>query len=67
MVSPDRVMQELDIGRSSLDELEDQGLLRRVPLGTLRVVRYRRDDLLALAGVDPLEPQDAAEAGTEAT
>jgi len=60
-------MQELDIGRSSLDELEDQGLLRRVPLGTLRVVRYRRDDLLALAGVDPLEPQDAAEAGTEAT
>jgi hypothetical protein len=66
LIDPDRTMQELSVGRTSLDELEKQGLLTRVKLGSLRVVRYRREDVLALAGADPPDPGGAVEAGPEA-
>lgn len=51
LVDPVLAMRTLNIGRSSLDELERGGLLRRVRVGSLRVVRYRRSDVLAVAGV----------------
>jgi len=49
LLSPERTMFELGVGKSSLDELEEQGLLHPVPLGTLRVKRYGRDNVLELA------------------
>jgi hypothetical protein len=66
LVDPDRTMKELNVGRTSLTALERQGLLRPVRLGSLRVVRYRREDVLALAGADPLESNGAAGADSEA-
>jgi hypothetical protein len=42
-------MRELDVGRTSVKELEDQGLLELLPLGSLRLKRYTRASLLALA------------------
>jgi hypothetical protein len=66
LVDPERAMRELGVGRASLDELERQELLRRVPLGNLRVIRYRREDVLALAGINPPESVDAIDARTEA-
>jgi hypothetical protein len=65
-VDPDRAMRELGVGRTSLTELEKQGLLRRAKLGSLRVTRYRREDLLALAGADPPESSEVVDADPEA-
>jgi hypothetical protein len=48
-VSPERVMREFDVGRTSVKELEDQGLLELLPLGSLRLKRYTRASVLALA------------------
>jgi hypothetical protein len=52
-VSPERVMREFNVGRTSVKELEDQGLLEPLPLGSLRLKRYTRASVLALAQAMP--------------
>jgi hypothetical protein len=62
----DQTGRELGIGPTAVRELEEQRLLVRVPVGSLRVVRYRREDVLAIARANSSESSGAIEAGPEA-
>jgi hypothetical protein len=69
-VSPERVMREFDVGRTSVQELENQGLLELLPLGSLRLKRYTKASVLALAqarlpGSEAAEQAGEVEAGPE--
>ena len=65
LLDSDQTGRELGIGPTAVKELEEQGLLVRVPVGSLRVVRYRREDVLAIARANSRESSDAIDAGTE--
>jgi hypothetical protein len=65
LLDPDQTGWELGIGPTAVGELEKAGLLVRVPVGTLRVVRYRREDVLAIARANSPESSDVVEGDAE--